>query len=61
MDNTEDRIIYRHDLREILQVTSETLRRWAESGKLPPPDVNFSLKCRGWKLSTLRKAGINIF
>jgi len=61
MDDSEDRIIYRQDLREILQVTSETLRRWMQTGKLPPPDVDFSLKKKGWKLSTLRKAGVNIF
>lgn len=61
MDKSDDKVIFRQDLCEVMQVTTETLRRWMEAGKLPKPDVDLSLKRRGWKLSTLRKAGINVF
>jgi hypothetical protein len=30
------------------------------AGKLPAPDVDISQRTRGWKLSTLRAAGINL-
>lgn len=59
-NNTEDRVIWRPDLQELLQVTSETLRRWLLAGKLPAPDVDISRRTKGWKLSTLRAAGINL-
>ena len=55
-----DRVIYRSDLRKMIGVCSETLTRWIKDGKLPPPDVDFSQKTRGWRLSTLRAAGINL-
>jgi len=55
-----DRIIWRTELAALCGVTSETIRRWTKSGKLPPPDVDFSFRTRGWRLSTLQKAGINI-
>lgn len=61
MDELNDRIIYRHDLREILQVTHETMQRWIQTGKLPKPDVDISRKKVGWKMTTLRNAGLNIF
>lgn len=57
----EDRIIWRSELPALLGgVCSETVRIWLKSKKLPPPDVDLSLRTRGWKLSTLRAAGIRL-
>lgn len=55
-----DKVIWRHDLQAIMGVSSETIRRWMKGGKLPTPDVNMSLKTVGWRVSTLRNAGINL-
>lgn len=55
-----DRVIWRQDLVRIMCVSSETVRRWMASGKLPRPDVEISRRTRGWKLSTLRLAGIDL-
>jgi len=55
-----DRVIWRADLQAHFRVHSETMRRWLRSGKLPVPDVDISQRTRGWKLSTLRAAGIDI-
>ena len=57
---TEDRVIWRRDLQAATQVSSETIRRWMNSGKLPKPDVQISRRTSGWRLSTLRAAGINL-
>lgn len=57
---TEDRVIWRHSLCEIMSVSSETVRRWMKSGKLPKPDVAMSSRTLGWRVSTLRDAGINL-
>lgn len=57
---TEDPIIWRGQLHKRLQVTSNTVRRWIKDKKLPAPDVELSLRTRGWRLSTLRAAGINL-
>lgn len=56
----EDRIIWRCDLHAVLNVSSEAVRRWLNSGKLPPPDIDLSRRTRGWKVSTLRAAGIDL-
>lgn len=55
-----DQVIWRRDLEQKLNVGSETIRRWMKSGKLPKPDVDISRRTRGWRLSTLRTAGINL-
>jgi predicted DNA-binding transcriptional regulator AlpA len=55
-----DRVILRNELQEIMSVTSESIRRWIRAGRLPAPDVAISRKTLGWRLSTLRAAGINI-
>ena len=58
---TEDRIVWRADLRAALNnVSDETVRRWLQAGKLPTPDVELSNRTKGWKFSTLEKAGINL-
>lgn len=59
-DPADDRVIWRSDLPKKLSVCSGTIRRWQLAGKLPAPDVDISLKTKGWRLSTLRAAGINI-
>jgi hypothetical protein len=57
----QDRIVWRSEICKLAGgVTSETVRRWMKSGKLPPPDVALSLKTKGWKLSTLHTAGIGL-
>lgn len=56
----EDRIIWRPELQKKLNKSPETIRRWMQDGKLPPPDVNLSVRSRGWMLSTLRAAGIKV-
>jgi len=60
IESTLDRVIWRQDLQQKLCVTSNTVRRWLKAGKLPPPDVNLSSRTKGWKLSTLRTACINL-
>jgi len=60
MSQQQDPIIWRADLPAMLRVSSETVRKYLKAKKLPPPDVDLSLKARGWKLSTLRAAGINL-
>ena len=58
--NAPDRVIWRHDLQALMGVSSETIRRWMNGGKLPTPDVSMSRKTVGWRVSTLRNAGINL-
>ena len=60
MADTQDPVIWRADLPRMLRVSSETVRKYIKAQKLPPPDVDLSLRARGWKLSTLRAAGINL-
>lgn len=57
--HSTDPVIWRTDLYVHLRVTSETVRRWIKAGKLPAPDVDLSNRTKGWRLSTLRAAGIN--
>lgn len=57
----EDRVIWRRDLMAMFGVTSsETIRIWMRNGKLPEPDVNLSQRTKGWRLSTLRNAGLGL-
>jgi len=56
----DDKVIWRRDLQTVMGVTSETVRRWLKSGKLPAPDVSMSRQTMGWRTSTLRAAGINL-
>lgn len=53
-------MIWRPDLQQIVGVSSETVRRWLKTGKLPAPDVALSRRTMGWRISTLRAAGINL-
>lgn len=55
-----DRLILRGELPEILRVHTDTVRKMLKDGKLPKPDVNLSLRTRGWKRSTLKAAGIDV-
>ena len=57
----DDRVIWRADLCEKLQVGSEAVRRFIRDGKLPAPDVALSQKTMGWKVSTLTAHGLRIF
>jgi predicted DNA-binding transcriptional regulator AlpA len=53
-------MIKQADLRKWLGVSRKTFLAWRKAGKIPPPDVQLSLRCVGWKESTLREAGINV-
>ncbi|MNL55305.1 hypothetical protein D3C87_1787080 [compost metagenome] len=55
-----DRVIYRSELCRMTGVGSEAVRRWIKAKKIPPPDVAISQKTMGWRLSTLRAAGIGL-
>jgi len=55
-----DRVIWRRELQAAADVSSETVRRWMRDGKLPAPDVNLSHRTKGWRISTLLAAGINL-
>lgn len=60
MNEVVDRVIWRGELAGILGVGSEAIRRYIKSGKIPKPDVDLSLRTRGWRLSTLQKSGIGL-
>ena len=55
-----DRVIWRPDLYQLLGVGSSCVTKWLKAGKFPKPDVEISQKTMGWKVSTLREAGINL-
>lgn len=55
-----DEIIWRPDLCTKLKRSSECVRRWIKSGKLPKPDVALSHRTMGWRMSTLHAAGIKL-
>jgi predicted site-specific integrase-resolvase len=52
-------MIHRRDLLTVLGICSRTLARWADKGKLPPPDVDINPRSQWWKPETLEKAGIS--
>lgn len=59
----EDRVVYRDEFRQKMggvgrPISSETVRVWVKEKKVPPFDVDLSLRTRGWKVSTLRAAGL---
>jgi hypothetical protein len=60
VNDSEDKIIWRSDLCADMKVCSDTVRRWLKTGRLPKPDVELSRRTLGWKVSTLRAAGINL-
>jgi predicted DNA-binding transcriptional regulator AlpA len=60
MSDEIDRVIFRPELMRTMGVTTETIRRWMKAKRLPAPDVAMSRKTLGWRLSTLRSAGINL-
>lgn len=55
-----DRVVFRKELAAQLHVGSECIRRYIKLGKLPKPDVDFSSRTKGWRLSTLHAAGIRL-
>ncbi len=55
-----DPVIWRPDLATKLRRSSETLRRWIKSGKLPEPDVQITIQTQGWYASTLARSGIRL-
>lgn len=59
-DAGEDPVIWRGDLATLLKVSSETIRRYIKEEKLPQPDVDLSIRVKGWRRSTLIEAGIKL-
>lgn len=59
-DTSHDRIICAAELRDTLQRSQDTVKRWIRAGKLPPPDVQMSHYTFGWRRSTLLAAGIHL-
>lgn len=55
-----DRVIWLSDLPKELNRSSETVRRWRKANKLPAADVQLTRQSVGWRVSTLRAAGINV-
>jgi hypothetical protein len=56
----ENEVIKRSDLPRLLKVSSDTVRKYIKSGKLPSYDVALSRKTSGWKRSTLVNAGVKV-
>lgn len=55
-----DRLIWRQELQQALGMSLDTMTRYMRQlGKLPQP-VNLNPKRVGWKLSTLRAAGVDL-
>lgn len=59
-EETEDRVVWRKELTEKLGYCSDTIRRQMRAKKLPAPDVQHSRQRIGWKLSTLKAAGLPV-
>ena len=55
-----DPIVWRDQLQSVLGVSSDTIRRWLKSNRLPKPDIYPTRCTMGWKLSTFRTAGFDI-
>jgi hypothetical protein len=60
MTDENEMIIKRSDLPRLLKVSSDTVRKYIKSGKLPSYDVALSRKTSGWKRSTLVAAGVRV-
>jgi predicted DNA-binding transcriptional regulator AlpA len=59
--DTQDRVLTRAELMAAINVTTtETIRRKLKAKLIPPPDVKLSQRIVGWRVSTLRAAGINV-
>lgn len=56
----DDPIVWRRDLQNVLNVSTETVRRWLNESKLPKPDINPTRQCMGWRRSTLRASGFDL-
>jgi hypothetical protein len=57
----EDRVVYRAEMMRALDCCSRTLTRYVRDEKLPAPDVRLTLQKQGWRISTLRAHGVNLF
>lgn len=55
-----DCVIWKPDLAKALKVGPQCIRVWVKAGKLPKPDVDLSMRTKGWRMSSLRAAGINL-
>ena len=49
----DDRVFWKRDLASRYDVSRETVWRWQQSGKLPPPDVRIGNRY-GWRAATIR-------
>lgn len=61
METKEDRLVFPDELKRTFKIkASETIRKWILDGKLPQKDVFISRKSGAWRLSTLKKHGVNL-
>jgi hypothetical protein len=60
MKSETDRVIWRHDLPNLMCVHNNTISKWIKGKKFPEPDVKMTRVHFGWRLSTLRAHGINL-
>jgi predicted DNA-binding transcriptional regulator AlpA len=57
----EDRLLWRRELQPALNnVSRQAIFRWMRVDKLAKPDVHLSQRSVGWRLSSMRAAGINL-
>jgi predicted site-specific integrase-resolvase len=56
----DDTLLKRPELVARLRISSDTLRRWLQANRIPPPDINTTRKNQQWRVSSLRAAGLNI-
>ncbi len=52
-DTDRERVLWPRDLADRYNVCRETVWRWKQDGKLPPPDVRIGTR-RGWRAETIR-------
>jgi hypothetical protein len=52
-----DRVVWREELRQRLAVSSRTLTRYIEVGRVPEPETFLTRQRYGWHASTLRRLG----
>lgn len=60
MEESPDRVVMREELCRLVQRDPETIRRWIKAKRLPKPDVAITPRSTGWRLSTLRAAGVGV-
>lgn len=55
-----DRIVWRRDVQRAFACCGETIRRYIQTDRLPPLDINITPKRQGWYHSTLAARNLRI-